>query len=75
MIKHVMLQFEPMIEVTLLCVLLYVVSILVLQSSLWGRGGGAGCFAWFVFLVSRGCCVALLCGAMGLSAVYDCGIP
>ena len=30
-------------------------------------------FAWFVFLVSRGCCVALPCGAMCLSAVYDCG--
>ena len=34
----------------------------------------AGCFAKFVFLVSRGCCVALLCGVMGLSAVCDCGI-
>ena len=38
------------------------------------EGGGAGCFAWFVFLVSRGCCVALPRGAMGLSAVCDCGI-
>ena len=34
----------------------------------------AGCFAWFVFLVSRDCCVALPRGAMGLSAVCDCGI-
>ena len=34
----------------------------------------AGCFAWFVFLVSRYCCVALSRGAMGLSAVCDCGI-
>ena len=34
----------------------------------------AGCFALFVFLVSRGCCVALHRGAMGLSAVCDCGI-
>ena len=34
----------------------------------------AGCFAQFVFLVSRDCCVALPCGAMGLSAVCDCGI-
>ena len=34
----------------------------------------AGCFAWFVFLVSRCCCVALTHGAMGLSAVCDCGI-
>ena len=31
-------------------------------------------FAWFVFLVSRDCCVALPRGAMGLSAVCDCGI-
>ena len=34
----------------------------------------AGCFAFFVFLVSRDCCVALPRGAMGLSAVCDCGI-
>ena len=34
----------------------------------------AGCFAWFVFLVSWDCCVALPRGAMGLSAVCDCGI-
>ena len=34
----------------------------------------AGCFAWFVFLVSYGCCVVLPRGAMGLSAVCDCGI-
>ena len=35
----------------------------------------AGCFAKFVFLVSRdGCCVALPRGAMGLSAVCVCGI-
>ena len=30
--------------------------------------------AKFVFLVSRDCCVALPRGAMGLSAVCDCGI-
>ena len=30
--------------------------------------------AWFVFLASRNCCVALLQDAMGLSAVCDCGI-
>ena len=34
----------------------------------------AGCFALFVFLVSRDSCVALPCGAMGLSAVCDCCI-
>ena len=39
-----------------------------------GRGGGAGCFAWFVFLVSRGSWAALPRGAAGLSAVFDCGI-
>ena len=35
------------------------------------KGGWMLCF---VFLVSRGCCVALPCGAIGLSAVCDCGI-
>ena len=34
----------------------------------------AGCFALFVFLVSRNCCVALPHGATGLSAFCDCGI-
>ena len=34
----------------------------------------AGCFTLFVFLVSRDCCVALPRGAMGPSAVCDCGI-
>ena len=33
-----------------------------------------GCFTWFVFLVSRDCCVALPRGAIGLSEVCDCGI-
>ena len=33
-----------------------------------------GCFAYFVFLVSRDCCLALPRGAMGLSAACDCGI-
>ena len=34
----------------------------------------AGCFALFVFLVSRDCCMALPHDAEGLSAVCDCGI-
>ena len=50
----------------------YFMSILVLQSSRWGRE--TGCFALFVFLVSRDCCVALLHEDLGLSAVCDCGI-
>ena len=50
------------------------VSSLVLRSSWWGKGGGAGCFAWFVFLVSRDGCVALPRGAMGLPSVCDCVI-
>ena len=50
------------------------VSILVLQSTWWGWGGGARCFAWFVCLVSRGGWAALPHGASGLSAVCDCGI-
>ena len=32
----------------------------------------AGCFALFVFLVSRDCCVGIPLSAMGLSAVCDC---
>ena len=35
----------------------------------------AGCFAYFVFLVSLDCCVAHPRGVMALSAVCDCGIP
>ena len=38
------------------------------------KGMRVGCFAWFVFLVSHDCCMALPRVAMGLSAVYDCGI-
>ena len=34
----------------------------------------AGCFALFVVLVSRGCCVALSRCATGLFALCDCGI-
>ena len=39
-----------------------------------GEEKRARCFAWFVLLVSRDCCVALPRGALGLSAVCDCGI-
>ena len=48
----------------------YFMSILVLQSSLCGRE------SWLLCLVCLpgDCCVALPCGAMGLSAVCDCGI-
>ena len=34
----------------------------------------ADCFALFVFLVSRECCVALPHNVTGLSAICDCGI-
>ena len=34
----------------------------------------ADCFALFVFLVSRDCCVALPYDTTGLSAICDCGI-
>ena len=37
-------------------------------------GKRAGCFSYFVFLMSRDFCVALPRSAMGLSAVCDCGI-
>ena len=52
------------------CMLLYVHSSVAVILV----GGMAGCFAWFVFLVSRGGWAALPRGAMGLSAVCDCGI-
>ena len=51
------------------CTLLYVPSsfaIILMGKRDW--------VAYFVFLVSRDCCVALPRGAMGLSAVCDCGI-
>ena len=52
------------------CTLLYVHSSVAVV--LVGRG--AGCFAWFVFLVSRGGWAALPHGAAGLSAVCGSGI-
>ena len=52
------------------CTLIYVPS----SFAIILMGKRAGCFAKFVFLVSRDCCVALPRGAMGLSAVCDCGI-
>ena len=54
--------------------LLYCVSILVLQSSRWGRESWLLCFALFVLLVSRDCSVVPPHDATGLSAVCDCGI-
>ena len=59
--------------IVLYFVVRYFMSILVLQSSSDGEKR-VGCFAWFVFLVSRDGCVALSRGAMGLSAVCNCGI-
>ena len=51
------------------CALLYVHSSFAID---WEER--AGCFALFVFLVPRDCCVALPHVAMGLSAICDCGI-
>ena len=50
------------------CALLCVLSsfAIILMGKIW--------FALFVFLVSCDCYVALPHGAMGWSAVYDCGI-
>ena len=41
---------------------------------LMGNRERAVCFALFVFLMSRDCCVAHPHGAAGSSAVGDCGI-
>ena len=47
------------VSVIVLCfVVRYFMSILVLQSSRWGRVYRAGFFALFVFLVSCDCCVS-----------------
>ena len=60
-------------SVIVLCFVVgYFVSILVLQSSQWGRESWLLCFV--CYLVSRDCCVALPRNARGLSAVCDCGI-
>ena len=42
---------------------------------LMGKREKAGFFAWFVFLVSCDCCVALPCDAISLSMACDCDIP
>ena len=54
----------------LCCTLLYVHYSF---SNYLGGEERAVCFAEFVYLVSRDCCVVLLRDAMGLSAVCDCG--
>ena len=46
----------------------------VLQSSRSDGEERAKCFALFVYLVSRDCCLALPRDASGVSAVCDCGI-
>ena len=55
---------------TFCCMLLYVPSSVAMIL----MGKRDGCFAKFVFLVSRDSCVALPRGTVGLSAVCDCGI-
>ena len=59
-------------SVIVLCfVVRYLMSILVLQSSRWGRESWLLCF---VLLVSNDCYVAPPHDAMVVSAVSDCGI-
>ena len=60
-------------SIFVLCfVVRYFVSILVLQSSWWGRKSWLLCFVCLPG--SRNCCVALAHNVTGLSAVCDCGI-
>ena len=54
-------------------IVLFCCALLYAHSSFDGKQR-AGCFAYFGFLVSRDCCVALSHGAVVLSALYDCGI-
>ena len=51
----------------------YFIPILVLLTKHLDEDERAACFAWFVFLMSRDGYAALFRGAMGLSAVCDCG--
>ena len=60
-------------SVTVLCFVLRYISFNLVCNHLDGEER-AGCFTWFVFLVSRDCCVALPRGATILSAICDCGI-
>ena len=51
--------------------------LLYVHSSFYNHLDGeerVGCFALFVFLMSRDCCVATPRCGMGLSAFCDCGI-
>ena len=59
---------------TLLKVLIPCSILVTIVAKMKGGVERAGFFAWFVLLVSRGCCVAFTRGATGLSAVCDCGI-
>ena len=56
-------------------VMQYFVSFLALQSSCWGRERAAS-FTLIVFLITRDCycSIAFPHGAVGWSAVHDCGI-
>ena len=58
--------------IVLCFVVRYFESILVLQSSRWGRESWMLCF--FFFLGSHGCCVALSHDATDFSSVWHCGI-
>ena len=64
--------WESVIVLSLCFVVCYFMSILVFNYL--GGEERVGCFAWFVFLVPRDGCVALPRGAIGVSAVCDCGI-
>ena len=64
--------WDSVIFYVLFCVLCVHSSLAIILKSSWEER--TGCFASFAFLVSRDYCVALPHGAMGLSAVCDCGI-
>ena len=70
-----MLIVTPLLEFFNCSVFCY--ALLYVNSSFYNQldwEGRAYCFAYFVFLVSDDCYVALPRDAMGLSAVCDCGI-
>ena len=74
---HCLLLLPLWESVIVLCfVVRNFMSILVYNHLNGGGGGGgrAGCFAWFLLLVSRDGCVTIPRGAISLSAFCDCGI-
>ena len=73
LLTHCLLLLQLCESVIVLCIVVRNLMSILVCNHLDGEER-ADCFAWFVLLVSRDGCVALLRGAMSLSAVCGCGI-